>query len=31
MITKQQQQAIKRKYEHGNQGMTYLQFRRSVK
>jgi hypothetical protein len=31
MITKKQQQAIKRKYERDNQGMTYLQFRRSVK
>jgi hypothetical protein len=30
-ITKEQQQAIKRKFERDDQGMTYLQFRRSVK
>jgi hypothetical protein len=29
-ITKEQQQAIKRKYTQDNQGLTYLQFRRSV-
>jgi hypothetical protein len=29
-ITKQQQQAIKRKYTQDSQGLTYLQFRRTV-
>jgi len=29
-ITKEQQQAIKRKYTQNNQGLTYLQFRRTV-
>ena len=29
-ITKEQQLAIKRKYTQDNQGLTYLQFRRSV-
>ena len=29
-ITKEQQQAIKRKYTQDNQGLTYLQFRRTV-
>jgi hypothetical protein len=29
-ITKEQQQAIKRKYDQDNQGLTYLQFRRTV-
>jgi len=29
-ITKEQQIAIKRKYNQDNQGLTYLQFRRSV-
>ena len=31
MITKEQQRAIKCKHEQDDQGMTYLQFRRSVK
>lgn len=29
-ITKEQQIAIKRKYHQDNQGLTYLQFRRTV-
>ena len=29
-ITDAQKRAIKRKYDHNDQGMTYLQFRRSV-
>lgn len=29
-ITKEQQLAIKRKYTQDNQGLTYLQFRRTV-
>ena len=29
-ITKEQQQAIKRKFTQNNNGLTYLQFRRSV-